>query len=67
MGKTLLIVAHRLQTVKRCDRVCVFDNGQIVASRKFDELAGTNIAFQRMARGMRCERVDAMSDGAASC
>ena len=64
--KTLLIVAHRLQTVKRCDRVCVLDNGQIVASGTFDELAGTNIVFQRMTRGMRREPVDAMSDGAAS-
>lgn len=53
--KTLLIVAHRLRTVRRCDRICVFDDGGIVASGTFDELAGTNLVFQQMVRGMRRE------------
>lgn len=56
--KTLLIVAHRLRTVKRCDRVCVLDNGEIVASGSYDELAATSIVFQRMIRGMRRESAD---------
>lgn len=50
--KTLLVVAHRLGTVKRCDRICVLDNGEIIASGTFDELAATNPVFQRMIKGM---------------
>ena len=56
--KTLLIVAHRLRTVRRCDRICVFDDGRIVASGTFDELAGTNLVFQQMIRGMRRKLVE---------
>lgn len=53
--KTLLVVAHRLGTVKRCDRICVLDNGEIIASGTFDELAASNPVFQRMIKGMHRE------------
>jgi ABC-type multidrug transport system fused ATPase/permease subunit len=29
-GKTVIIIAHRLQTVKRADRILVFENGAII-------------------------------------
>ncbi len=58
--KTLLIVAHRLTTVKRCDCICVLDSGSIVASGTFDELAATNPVFQRMIQGMRRDAADAI-------
>ncbi|MGE3844718.1 MAG: ATP-binding cassette domain-containing protein, partial [Vicinamibacterales bacterium] len=53
--KTLLVVAHRLGTVKRCERICVLDNGEIIGSGTFDELAATNPVFQRMIKGMHRE------------
>jgi ABC-type multidrug transport system fused ATPase/permease subunit len=57
--KTLLIVAHRLGTVKRCDRICVLDGGSIVAAGTFGELSATNAGFKRMIQGLRLEPVDA--------
>lgn len=36
---TVLIVAHRLSTIKNVDRIMVFDKGEIVEEGSFDELA----------------------------
>jgi len=36
---TVLIVAHRLSTIKNVDRIMVFDKGEIVEQGSFDELA----------------------------
>jgi len=58
--KTLLIVAHRLRTVTHCDRICVLDDGGIVASGTFDELASTNPVFQQMLRGGSREPANAV-------
>ena len=35
---TIIIITHRLQTVKNCDRVYQIENGQIIKSGKFDEV-----------------------------
>jgi len=64
--KTLLIVAHRLATIRRCDRICLLDAGEIVASGTFDELAATNRQFQRMIHGMRLESVDGLGQTSAA-
>ena len=50
--KTLLIVAHRLATIRRCDRILVLSDGRITASGAFDELVATDDAFRRLTRGM---------------
>lgn len=39
-GGTIVIVAHRLSTVQRCDRIFVLDEGHLVQSGNFTELFG---------------------------
>lgn len=38
MNKTRIVVAHRLSTIKNCDRIIVFDNGEIVQQGTYDTL-----------------------------
>ena len=37
-GRTMLIIAHRLSAVRRCDKIIVIDKGQIVESGSHDQL-----------------------------
>jgi len=47
--KTLVIIAHRLSTVKSCDRILVLSRGQVVADGTFDELLKTSHHFRALA------------------
>jgi len=51
--KTLIIIAHRLTTVKKCDVIYLLDNGSIVAQGRYDELMENNLQFRAMASELR--------------
>ena len=51
--KTLVIVAHRLTTIRNCDRLILFKDGRIVASGRYSDLLATCADFQRMAMAQK--------------
>ena len=48
-NKTVILIAHRLSTLKRCDRLIVLDHGEMVGIGTWDELLAGNAQFQRLA------------------
>ena len=48
--RTTLIVAHRLATVKKADRILVFENGQIVAEGSHKDLVTQGGLYARLAK-----------------
>jgi len=46
--KTLIIIAHRLTTVRHCDRIILLDKGKIIDDGTFEELAARSSAFRQM-------------------
>lgn len=49
-NRTTLIVAHRLATVKKADRILVFDQGRIVAEGSHAKLVAQDGLYSRLAR-----------------
>ncbi|NBB98716.1 MAG: ABC transporter, partial [Alphaproteobacteria bacterium] len=49
-GRTTLVIAHRLATVKQADRIVVFEEGRIVAQGRHDDLVAEGGLYARLAR-----------------
>ena len=46
---TMVVIAHRLSTVKKCDRIFEIANGGIRASGDFESLRAKSASFREMA------------------
>jgi ABC-type multidrug transport system fused ATPase/permease subunit len=44
----MIVIAHRLSTVRRCDRLVFMDKGQIAHVGTWEELLATSPEFQRL-------------------
>lgn len=48
--RTIVLIAHRLKTVKHCDLIYFMDHGQVVDQGTYEQLLEKNERFQKMAR-----------------
>ena len=47
-SRTVVVVAHRLSTVRRCDRIVVLKAGRVAAVGSYTELLATDSQFQQL-------------------
>ncbi len=47
--RTIIMIAHRLTTVKNCDVICLMERGRITDMGTYDELMQRNARFREMA------------------
>ena len=53
-GRTSIVIAHRLTTVEKCNRVVVIENGKVVEEGKFNELKNNDDGyFAKLAAGLK--------------
>jgi ATP-binding cassette subfamily C protein len=45
---TIVLIAHRLDTIRKCDRIVVLDQGNIAGIGTYDELLSKNSVFQQI-------------------
>jgi ATP-binding cassette subfamily B protein len=48
-GRTTLVIAHRLATVRRADRILVLDRGRLVETGTHDSLSASGGLYARLA------------------
>lgn len=48
--RTVILIAHRLSTVKDADMIAVFNTGKIVATGKHDELLKSSDVYANLVR-----------------
>jgi ABC-type multidrug transport system fused ATPase/permease subunit len=47
--KTIIMIAHRLKTIQKCDQIFVVDDGRVADQGTFEELIEKNEVFKKMA------------------
>lgn len=49
--KTVILIAHRLTTVRECDQIFLLEQGKVVSVGTYDELVAHNATFREMTKG----------------
>jgi ABC-type multidrug transport system fused ATPase/permease subunit len=49
--KTIIMIAHRLSTVRKCDTIYMLDHGRLEAEGTYDALVARNEKFRKMVAG----------------
>ncbi|MCR5596028.1 MAG: ATP-binding cassette domain-containing protein [Lachnospiraceae bacterium] len=52
---TRIVIAHRLSTVKNCDRILVMEDGHIVEEGKYDDLVNLDGHFAKLVKKQRLD------------
>ena len=55
MGCTRIVVAHRLSTIRNCDRILFLDQGKIAEDGTFDELIAKGGLFAELVERQRVD------------
>jgi ABC-type multidrug transport system fused ATPase/permease subunit len=50
-AKTIVLIAHRLSTVRDCDTIFMLERGRVIAQGRYDALLETSQKFRAMAAG----------------
>ena len=61
-AKTIIMIAHRLSTVRDCDVIFMLERGRVVAQGSYDELLETSQKFRRAWRRARPEPAGSRGD-----
>ena len=61
--KTIIMIAHRLSTVRNCDTIFLLEKGRLIAEGTYDELVASSKSFRRLAQlegagSLRVSRID---------
>ncbi|MGA7525156.1 MAG: ABC transporter ATP-binding protein [Acidobacteriaceae bacterium] len=62
-GRTVIVIAHRLSTVRRANRIAVLEHGRITAIGSHDELLQTSPIYQKLYRLQFMNLTDADANG----
>ena len=62
-GKTTILIAHRISTIERMDKILFIDDGRVAAFGPHDELYATCPAYRKMVDLQKLEEEGAMHNG----
>ena len=50
-GRTAIVIAHRLATVRSCDRILVMESGRVIQDGTYDQLVSQAGLFSDLVHG----------------